>query len=63
MLEKIKKRDTSENRFLALSIISIPSEVYVHGNAQLWNCIMIPLGVGLSCYSILPVFHRTERLV
>jgi len=31
----------------------------MYGNAQLWNCIMIPLGVGLSCYTILPVFYRT----
>lgn len=31
----------------------------MHGNAQLWNCIMIPIAVGLSCYTILPVFYRT----
>ena len=42
----------------ALSIVAAPGEVYKYGNALMWNVIVIPVVVFISCYTILPVFYR-----
>ena len=44
----------------ALSIVAAPGEVYKYGNALMWNVIVIPVVVLISCYTILPVFYRND---
>ena len=38
----------------------IKGEIYRYGNAYLWNLIVIPIVVIISCYTFLPVFYRTK---